>query len=173
MLNSVVFRIKAKAIVGLTIHGFVLTALTASAIDLLPYSLRQTWYIEDEGRPYWEIRVTCSDQKTYRYMIRDNESKPWCAKQDSELCYEDKLDLAFAVCKDSYAATVAASKQQTTQNSEDVAQQNRVREELLAREAQLDLRRENLQKRKLELQRKEQDLRSREIDLAERKSKLQ
>jgi hypothetical protein len=172
-LNPAVFDKTVKAIVGLAVHGFVLTALTASAIDMLPYSLRQTWYIEDEARPYWEIRVTCSDHKTFRYMVRYDESAPWCAKKAPNMCFDDKLDVAFEICKDSYSTIVAESKKSQSLKTEEIAQQDRLRSQLLAQEARLQERRENLNKRKAELQRKERELKARELDLLERKSKLQ
>lgn len=171
-MNSAVLTRTVKGLIALAVHGLVLITLTASAIDMLPYSLRQTWYIDNEEPPYWEIRVTCSDQQTYRYMVRYDESKPWCAKQASDLCYEDKLDLAFEICKESYTTIIAENNEQQLLESEEVAQQDRLRKQLLEQEARLQTQRADLNKRKIELERRERELRAREVELNERKSRL-
>ena len=159
----------AKLLVGLALSGFCLFGSIAAAQNLQPYSLRSIWYIEDAPRPYWEIRVTCDDQATYRYMIRYNKQDPWCAKQAADLCSEEKVELAFELCADTYADRIAESERQ----QELLAQREQQRSALLQQEAELQRLRQALANRKAELQRRDQALREREQALAARRARLQ
>ncbi|MEM7360920.1 MAG: hypothetical protein AAF431_17650 [Pseudomonadota bacterium] len=167
------FPKRARAIIGLAMTGFILFSATASAQNLVPYSLRQVWYIEDEERPYWEVRVTCNDLKTFRYMIRYEESAPWCAKQAPDLCAKEKVQLAFDICDDSFSERIAEAQRQQTLEAEELARRDRLKAELLQQAAVLQERRRQLDSRKAELQRREQALSARESELSEQKAKLQ
>lgn len=163
----------ARLVTGLAFCSLFLQVSPAAAIDLLPYSLRAAWFIEDDGDPYWEIRVTCSDHETFRYMVRADESNPWCAKQAPELCSDRKLELAFELCKESYSNLIAERQQQKSLQAEEVVQQNELRTQLMQQAEKLQQQRENLNRQKAELQRRERSLTARERDLFERKRRLQ
>lgn len=172
-LKSTVAHKMARAIIGLALSGVVLFSTAASAQNLVPYSLRSVWYIEDEERPYWEVRVTCNDHKTFRYMVRYEESAPWCAKQVPDLCAEEKIELAFDICSESFSIRVAEAQEQQAQEAEELARRESLRAELLQQAAVLEERRRQINNRKAELQRREQALSSRERELSEQKARLQ
>jgi len=173
ILKLAVFNPATVIATCLALIGVYLSTSFVSAANLQPYSLRSIWFIEDADPPYWEIRVTCDDQRTYRYMVRYEQRGPWCAKQAPELCAEDKVELAFELCKSSYADIIAENQRKSALEAEELAARDRQREELLRREAVLQERRQLLDGRKAELQRREQALRNREQSLAERKARLQ
>lgn len=172
-MNRIVIRKTAGTIMGLAMTGCVLFSVTAWAQNLVPYSLRSVWYIEDEERPYWEVRVTCNDLKTFRYMIRYEESAPWCAKLAPDLCAKEKVELAFEICDESFSARIAETRRKQAQEAEELARRDSLREELLQQAAELQERRRQLNNRKAELQRRELALLARERELSEQQAKLQ
>ena len=171
-MNLAAFHKTPKLSIWLAVFGITIATLGASAIDLEPYSLRVAWYIEDDGDPYWEVRVTCTDKRTYRYIVQRVEHGPWCAKQAPDVCHTNKVELAFKVCSKSFSPTATAKQEDTAPIEDDSAEKNRLREQLLAQKVALQQLRANLNRRKLEIQRKEQELNEREVSILERQSNL-
>jgi len=173
VLKFTVFHKTTKIVIGLVLSGFILISVSAWAQDLEPYSLRSVWYIEDTERPYWEVRVTCNDHETFRYMVRYDKSAPWCAKQVPDLCDKEKVVVAFEMCAESYIDIIAEAQRQQALEAEELARRDRLKTELLQEETVLQERRRLLNNRKADLQRREQALRERERELSEQKAKLQ
>lgn len=172
ILKTAVSFIQIKTLCGLALAVVFLAESVAWAADLNPYSLRSTWYIEDEEQPFWEVRVTCNDHQTFRYMRRYDESAPWCASEVPDLCSDRKLDVAFDMCDESYAGRLAEYQEREARKARELAQRERLETELMQQANVLQQRRRELDNRKAELERKEQELRARERALSEQKAKL-
>jgi len=135
---------------------------------LQPYSLRSKEYIQAEGGSYWQIRVTCSDLNTRRFINRYEEDGPWCAQQVPELCAAEVIDAATNVCSSSFREALALENAKQVDSSRDTPEQSRIRSELMIEKVALQEQRLKLAERKLELRRREMNLQKRELEFLDR-----
>lgn len=153
--------------------GLSLVPIHSSALNLEPYSLRVPWYIEGDGQPYWEVRVTCSDKQTRRFIVQYDQFGPWCLKQARNNCHAEKIDAAFEVCSGRFDDILAEQEKANAAAEGELAENDLLRERLRRQQASLQQQRRNLNSRKLQLERREQELQQRKRSILERQANLQ
>ncbi|MBX2837786.1 MAG: hypothetical protein KTR35_13085 [Gammaproteobacteria bacterium] len=153
--------------------GVVLTVLSCSVDALTAYSLRNKELIENGDQSYWQVRVTCSDLTTRRFITQQDEEGPWCARDVPEMCAIEKIDVAISVCSSEYRDALEIQRASNQERDKLAADKDKARTELLEEKVLLQQQQVELVQRKLELRRREVDLQSRELNLLERKARLQ
>ena len=156
--------------------AIALASITVPAIAMTAYSITYQEYIEEGGKQFWQIRVTCTDLETKRFIVRSQNKAPWCAKQLPNFCANDKVQTAVNICSPGYELameSIDVKKEKSQQNL--VAQLNQQRtnkSELLEEQATIQSQRVELAQRKLDLRRREIDLQKRELDMNNRMENL-
>lgn len=154
--------------------GLALMCTSFTAIALTAYSVRDQELLQEGDRTFWQVRVTCTDIDTKRFIERPNADSPWCSREIATMCAADRVELAIEVCSTGYR--IALEEQQELE----IAKEKRLQEQLQQRRSALRKRqsavqrqREQLAQRKVNLRRKEIDLQQRELELANRLSALE
>ena len=166
----------ARRKIGIVIGGAavaVLMGVFSLASAMTPSLMRAKERIESPSGSYWEVRITCSDFETRRFIIQTEEDGQWCARDVPGLCDDAKIGAAVLVCEPSYREALAAQEGQQRQVTEESAETAREKARLLQERVALQRQRLDLAERKLELSRREMELREREVNLLERRSKEQ
>lgn len=152
--------------------GLLICSLSFSTHALEAYSLRTKELIQEDGQSYWEIRVTCSDLNTRRFIVQLQEDGPWCAKQVPEFCFAETIDAAVGVCASSFRDELKSSTANLVNSNKEAAESSRLRSQLLEEKVSVQRARATLAERKLELRRKEMDLQKRELEILDRQARL-
>ena len=160
-------------VVGVCLMTFIGISLTAHAMT--PSLMRAKELKQGPNGDFWEVRITCSDLETRRFIMQTEEKGEWCARDVPGLCDEEKIGAAMLVCAPEYRTALEEAQRNgtspvaATPESDANAEQ---RARLLQERVALQQQRLDLAEKKLEISRREMDLREREVNLLERKSRL-
>ncbi|MEM7359530.1 MAG: hypothetical protein AAF431_10565 [Pseudomonadota bacterium] len=157
-------RVGRQLVWGLCVFG-----VTTGALALTAHSLTFKKYIEEDGRQFWQIGVTCTDYSARRMIVRPGDDGPWCAKEVPDMCGEDRILAAIKVCSVEYADALA-KKQDTDQLAAARAEAEKLeRRSALVRE-QLELNQQllEIEQKKLVLRTRDVELQRKELALRER-----
>lgn len=168
---------KSSALVCLWLSlAITLAFATVPAIAMTAYSVTYKELVEEGGKEFWQIRVTCTDLKTKRFLVQAQDQDQWCAKQLPDFCANHKIQAALNICSSDYelAVSLIDTKQgkptKTPVSKSDQLPNNRSL--LLQEQTLIQSERVELAKRKLDLQRREIDLEKRELEMFNRLENL-
>lgn len=151
--------------------GIGVFLVSASTQALTAHSLTHKEIVREGGKEFWQIRVTCTDMSTKRFIIRTDEAGPWCSKDVSQLCGEDRIAAAVQVCSSEYRDAIASQGGPDQISEPPSAQQlakQQQRAALLEEQINVERQRVELEQRKLDLRRREISLENRELELQQR-----
>ncbi|MFT4630436.1 MAG: hypothetical protein ACI9WC_001694 [Arenicella sp.] len=153
-----------------------LAIVTVPAMAMTAYSITYKEHIEEAGKQFWQIRVTCTDLNTRRFIVRSRDKDPWCAKDMPSFCANDKVQAALNICSYEYKIalqSIEGNQENPEQNIEaQVDQEDDNKSVLLEQQALIQDQRIQLAQRKLDLRRRGIDLQKREIELRDRIANL-
>ena len=149
-----------------------LASVAVPGLAMSAYYLTDPEYVDEGGKQFWQIRVTCTDLNTKRFLVRSQDTDPWCAKHLLNFCSSDKAQAAINLCSQDYniALDLSDAKQQKLEQ-DPVAEVNRQASDkfsLLQQQALIQSLQVELGQRKLDLRRREIELQKREIDMHKR-----
>ena len=139
---------------NLSLMTLLVLSSAFSAYAMEPYSLRSKMYIEDEGDPFWEIRVTCSDNKTRRFIVQYEERGPWCSKQIPDECSTEPIELALVVCATGFGKALEEAQERKRREAEQAAALELAKSTLLEEKQSLQQLKTQLIEKKEELERR-------------------
>lgn len=153
-----------------------LAIVTVPAMAMTAYSITYKEYIEEDGKQFWQIRVTCTDLNTKRFLVRSQDSDPWCSKHLPSFCANEKVQAALNVCSYEYKLALQSTdgnqEKPETNFVAEVDQEDDNKSMLLQQQALIQDQRIELAQRKLDLRRRDIDLQKREIDVRDRIANL-
>lgn len=153
------------------VGGFVIPSQA-----MTPSLMRAKELKQGPNGDFWEVRITCSDLDTRRFIIQTEEDGDWCARDVPGLCDEKKIGAAMLVCAPEYRTALekaggSVNGSPSTTGRVDPNAEERAR--LMQERVTLQEQRLDLAERKLNLSQREMDLREREVTLSEQKARLE
>lgn len=153
-----------------------LVSVAMPALGMSAHSVTNKEYVDEGGKKFWQIRVTCTDLNTKRFLVRSQDAAPWCAKDLPNFCSSEKIQAAINLCSQDYNMALDSrdAKLQTLEQNlvVEVSQRASRKFRLLQQKALIQSLQDELGQRKLDLRRREIELQKREIDMQNRIDKL-
>lgn len=147
-------------------------SLAISALAMTAYSITNKEIVEEGGKKFWQVRVTCTDLSTKRFIVQSLDEGMWCAKKLPDFCGASKIEAAVNVCGSDYRLSLGSRAAQEKENNENLAaqlDQKLSNKSLLLKEQSLiQSQRVELAQRKLDLRRRELDLQKLELDMLDK-----
>ena len=156
--------------------AITLTVVAVPAMAMTAYSISYKEYIEEAGKQFWQIRVTCTDLNTKRFLVRSQDGDPWCAKHLPSFCASEKVQAALNICSYEYKLALQATdgtQEKPEPNFVPQVDQEDDNKSILSQQlALIQDQRIELAQRKLDLRRRDIDLQKREINVRDRIANL-